>query len=183
MSSMLIQAVLLIVQVLVAFLSYLLLARFFMQAARVPFNNSIGYFVLQLTNWLVIPLRKVIPAFRGFDLASLLPVFLLQLLQVILIFAVHGYLMQNNASSLLLPILWESGKAFLRTGFYFLILLLIAQAIISWVNPYSPVYPVCNALTAPILRPIQRIIPMVGRIDLSPLIAIVLIQVILIFLQ
>lgn len=183
MSGMLTQAVLLIVQVLVAFLSYLLLARFFMQAIRVPFNNSIGYFVLQLTNWLVIPLRKVIPAFRGFDLASLLPVFLLQVLQVVLILALQGYLMQGSVTDLLPLILWESCKAFLRTMLYFLILLLIAQAIISWINPYSPLYPVCNALTDPVLRPIRRIIPLVGRIDLSPLVAILLIQVILIFLQ
>ena len=69
---------------LAEFLSILLLMRFFMQLFRVSFSNQIGAFVVQLTNWLVLPLRKVIPGVFGLDLSSLLPAYLLQ---VIVLFA------------------------------------------------------------------------------------------------
>ncbi|MGH8719660.1 MAG: YggT family protein, partial [Burkholderiales bacterium] len=54
------------------------------------------------------------------------------------------------------------------------------QAILSWVNPYSPIAPVLDAMTRPFLRPIQQRVPMVGNVDLSPLIILVVCQLILI---
>ena len=59
---------------------------------------------------------------------------------------------------------------------------LIAQAILSWVRPHSPLMPVASQLTRPFTAPIQRLVPPVANIDLSPLIAIVLAQLVLIFL-
>ena len=70
----------------------------------------------------------------------------------------------------------------LRYSLYFLIFGLIVQAVLSWVHPYSPVQPMFDALTRPFLRPIRRILPPVANIDLSPLVAILLLQAVLIFL-
>nr|MCU0811462.1 YggT family protein [Thiobacillaceae bacterium] len=59
---------------------------------------------------------------------------------------------------------------------------LLVQAILSWVSPYSPLSQPLSQLTRPVLRPIQRVVPLVGTIDLSPLIAIVLAQLVLMFI-
>ena len=73
MLNLLFQVFLLIVKSVAGFFCVLLLVRFYMQVFRVLFANRFGNFVVQLTNWLVAPLRRVLPSFRGLDLASLLP--------------------------------------------------------------------------------------------------------------
>ena len=75
---MLTEAGLFLLNALIGFLTFALLLRFYFQAFRVSFRNQIGAFVVQLTNWLVMPLRKVLPGFFGLDLVSLLPAYLLQ---------------------------------------------------------------------------------------------------------
>ena len=72
------------------FLCGALLLRFFMQAFRVSFANPLGHFVVQLTNWMVVPLRRVLPGVRGFDLASLLPAYLLQVLVLVALIGLRG---------------------------------------------------------------------------------------------
>jgi uncharacterized protein YggT (Ycf19 family) len=71
-------------------LSFALLLRFYMQAFRVSFNNQVGTFVVDLTNWLVKPLRKALPGLWGLDLASLLPAYLLQLVFVVAVVSLQG---------------------------------------------------------------------------------------------
>ena len=68
----------------------------------------------------------------------------------------------------------------LRFAVYILVFALIVQAVLSWVNPYSPIGPLVDALTRPFLAPIRRILPAVGGIDLSPLVLLVLLQLIFI---
>jgi YggT family protein len=77
---MIAQAGLFLLETLTGFLTFALLLRFYMQACRVSFNNQIGTFVVELTNWLVRPLRKLLPGWYGLDLASLLPAYLLQVI-------------------------------------------------------------------------------------------------------
>ena len=79
-------------------------------------------------------------------------------------------------------LLWFAVLATLRFSIYLLIGALLLQAVLSWVSPYSPLSQPVAQLTRPFLRPIQRVVPMVGAIDLSPLIAIVLAQLLLMFL-
>ena len=84
------QAGLFLLDALTAFLTIALLLRFFMQACRVSFNNQLGTFVVELTNWLVKPLRKALPGLFGLDLASLLPAYLLQLILTVAATSVQG---------------------------------------------------------------------------------------------
>jgi YggT family protein len=182
MTGLLLQAGLLILKSLAEFLSILLLLRFHMQVCRVPFNNQIGAFVLQLTNWLVMPMRKVIPGVYGLDLASILATYLLQIIVIIALISLRSGLEALPPETMILLILSRSVLAVLRMGIYLLIGLLIAQAIFSWVSPYSPLSRPVGQMTQPILRPIQRIVPPVANIDLSPLIVILLAQIVLIFL-
>lgn len=161
------------------FLSFMLLMRFLMQLFRVSFASPAGEFVLALTNWLVRPLRRVLPGLFGIDWSSLLPVWLIQS-------ALFALLLSLSA----LPIDWSVpmvvvGGAFesLRLAIWVLIIALIVAAVLSWVNPHSPLAHPVTQLCRPILRPIQRLVPPIGAVDLSPLIAILILNVVLMVLD
>lgn len=176
------QAGLFLLQALTGFLTLALLLRFYMQAFRVSFNNQVGNFVVELTNWLVKPLRKALPGLFGLDLASLLPAYLLQLVFLAALASLQGSMEVWSPATLLPLLLWHAVLATLRFSIYLLIGALVLQAVLSWVSPYSPLSQPVAQLTRPFLRPIQRLVPTVGSIDLSPLIAIVLAQLLLMFL-
>ena len=182
MAGMLIQVVLLIVNSGAGFLSVLLLLRFFMQAWRVPFNHPIGGFVLTLTSWLVLPLRKILPPVFGFDSASLVAAYLLQALLLGVTISLYPGLAAPDLTQLLVLVLVRSLLATLRLVGYMIIGLLIVQAVLSWFAPYSPLYRPLSQMTDPVLRPLRRIVPPVSGIDLTPLIALLLAQIVLIFL-
>lgn len=182
MTALLLQALLLIVKTVAGFLTVVLLLRFFMQVFRVSFANQFGAFVVQLTNWLVAPLRRVLPSVMGLDLASLLPAYLLQLLVITLMIFAHGGIEVLAPETLALLIVWRALLAVLRLSVYMLIGALFLQAFLSWVMPHSPLQRPVAQVTEPILRPLRRIVPPIANIDLSPLIAILLAQIVLIFL-
>ena len=180
---MLAQAGFFLLDTLIAFLTFALLLRFYMQAFRASFQNQVGAFVVQLTNWLVMPLRKIFPGLFGLDLASLLPAYLLQ---VLLLFTVWSIGASSNAvpsADMIGLILLSALLATLRISIYLLIGSLLVQAILSWVSPYSSLMPLATQLTRPFTDPIRRIVPPIAAIDLSPLIAILLAQLVLIFLR
>ena len=182
MLALLIQVILLIVKSLAGFLCVLLLLRFFMQLFRVSFANRFGDFVVKLTNWLVIPLRRVLPSVRGLDLATLLPAYLLQVLVVaVLVFAGGG--MGMLSAEMLVPLLfWRGLLAILRLSVYLLIGALLVQAVLSWVQPNGPLMRPLAQFTDPFLRPLRRVVPPIAGFDLTPLIAVLLAQIVLIFL-
>ena len=179
---MLAQAGLFLLDTLVGFLSFALLLRFYMQAFRVSFRNQVGAFVVQLTNWLVMPLRRVLPGLFGLDLSCLLPAYLLQVLLLLAVFSLRGGLEMIAGGELLALILWKAVLATLRISVYLLIGALILQAVLSWVSAHSPVSQPLAQLTRPFLDPIRRLLPAIAGIDLSPLVAILLAQLVLIFL-
>jgi YggT family protein len=67
----------------------------------------------------------------------------------------------------------------LRYSLYILIFAVIVQAVLSWVNPYTPVGPAFDTITRPFLRPLRRFIQPLGGVDLTPLILLVIVQVLL----
>lgn len=147
------------------------LLRLYMQHQRVPFGNPVGRFVFALTDWLVLPLRRVIPAIRRWDTASLVAVYLIELAQFSLL-----WLLMGRAGGLqLLPLLALFGV--LRLLISGLTGLVIVYAILSWVRADSPITDVIERLCAPLLRPWRKMIPLVGGIDLSPLAFLVALQV------
>ncbi len=178
---MIAQAFLFLLDALTSFFSFALLLRFFMQAFRVPFSNRLGVFVVELTNWLVRPLRKVLPGLWGLDLASLLPACLLQIAFALALVSLHGAWQTPASDNLLLLALGRGLLATVRLSLYLFIGALLVQAVLSWVSPYSPLTQPLAQFTRPLLRPIQRLVPPIGTVDLSPLIAIVLAQLILLF--
>ncbi|MBS1189144.1 MAG: hypothetical protein H6R10_936 [Rhodocyclaceae bacterium] len=176
------QAIVFLADAIVGFFSVLFLLRFYMQAFRVSFGGPFGHFVVTLTNWGVKPLRRVIPGLFGLDLASLLLAIALQLALMVLVLSLSGGLFVADGTTLALMVVWGAVRAVLRLSIYILIGALIMQAVLSWVNPYSPLAGPVNQLTRPFLAPIQRLLPPISGIDLSPLVAILLAQVVLMFL-
>jgi YggT family protein len=149
---------------------------------RVSFAGQLGNFVVALTNWAVKPLRRIIPGVGGFDWSCVFAAFALQLLLAGLLVGLSGRLVETDGGTMAMMIGWFALRGLLRMAVYILIGALILQAVLSWINPYSPLAGPANQLTRPILDPIRRFVPLISGIDLSPLVAILLLQVVLMFL-
>lgn len=158
-----------IVNAVASILAGVMLLRFWMQVVRVRPPQSVGQFVYQLSDWLVRPLRRVLPG-GTYDWASLLGAFIIVLLSII---AILG-LQTNFDFKLILLIALERFFEWICYGF---MATLIIEAIFSWVNPYAPLAPFVRALNEPLLRPLRRIIPPLGGVDLSPLALLILLQI------
>lgn len=175
------QAVFFLINAVVSFFCTLLLLRFMMQMARVSFAGQLGDFVVKLTNWAVKPLRRIVPGVAGVDWASLVAALWLQLMLAGLIISLSNVELGADALGTILMILMLAIRGLIRLAVYIMIGAIILQAVLSWVNPYSPVAPTVNQLVRPILDPIRRFVPLIAGIDLSPLVAILLLQVVLMF--
>ena len=154
--------------------------RFWMQWARVPFHNPFAQFVVKVTDFAVKPLRRVLPGLFGLDWASLVPFFIAELLMVLSIHWVMGYPFSVAGGGVIPGFLLLALASSLRLALYLLIGFILLQAVLSWVNPFSPLAPVFYALSRPVLGPFQKIVPAMGGIDLSPLVALIVVQLLLI---
>ena len=165
-----------LIDVVFGLFTYALLLRFVMQLLRAPFRNPVGQAVIALTDWIVKPFRRVLPGFRGIDWASLVATYLFQVAWLLAYFLLFGT-----------PFAWTGGGiayvlvaaiiALVKASLWLLIVVVLAQAILSWVAPDGPAAGLLNALTFPFLRPIRRVLPPIGgTLDLSPLVVIVVAQ-------
>jgi YggT family protein len=161
---------LLITDTIATVLAILLLLRFWIQAIRVRPPSSIAQFMFQLTDWMVKPLRRIVPGAGGYDWASLVGAFLVAVLMVLIHLWIASMLSVQTVlvMSLLRLVQW------ILYGFMGLI---IIEVIFSWVNPHAPLAPLIRALTDPLMRPLRKVIPLVGSIDLSPLVAFILLRI------
>lgn len=151
----------------------LLFSRFLLQWLRTPLRNPAGEFIMALTDWIVLPTRRRIPAVYGLDAASLLLAWGVEILYLGLLLSVQGL-----SFSPLGLLLWAVVKLMIMVV-YLLMAALFAQAVLSWVNPYTPLAPLLNAVTQRFLAPLRRVIPPLGNIDLSTLLLLVICQVVL----
>jgi YggT family protein len=156
------------------------LMRLWMQRQRIGIRNPVGGFVLALTDWVVLPLRRLIPGVAGVDWASIVATVLLAVVaSTLLILSGELYLQVPPATlvfafALVLIVKW---------ALYLALTLVVVVAGLSWFNPYSPVYPIFDALCAPLIRPFRRLLPSSGRFDFSPMVVFLLIQIALLILR
>ena len=172
---MLFQIISLLLEVIAGVVGGACLLRLYMQYQRIPMSarsgNPLGRFVFALTDWLVLPLRRFIPALGRWDMASLLAALLIELAQ----FSLLWLLMGLGGSYVTVLILAVFGVV--RLAISGLTGLVIVYAILSWLQSHTILTDVIERLVAPPLVPIRRIVPLVGGIDLSPLVLLVLLQV------
>jgi YggT family protein len=163
-----------LVDAVASFFVFMLLARFHFQWLRVPFRNPVGEFVLATTNWIVMPARRAIPGLAGLDLASLFLAWVVQGVGLWLQAAILGA--EPGVGMIAAVALVD----LLRYSLYILVFAVIVQAVLSWVNPYTPLAPAFDTITRPFLRPLRRYVPPVGNVDLTPLVLLVILYVVLI---
>lgn len=163
------------------------LLRAWMNQLRINMSGQPGRFVMALTHWLVGPVRKLLPralAQSRFDWGSLIAAGLLALayggLWLLLQLALSPATVSPAQALLTVPLMGL--KLLIRVLLQGLMVLLLGYAVLSWVQPASPVMGVLDRLCSPILRPVRRVVPQIGGVDLSVLVLIVLLQVGLILL-
>lgn len=181
---MLAQVVQLLAGTLVGFFTLTCLIRFFMQVYHLSFTGQPGRFIVQFTNWLIRPLRRVVPSIRHMDTSSLVAAYLSECLGLTAVVLSSGasWLDVLPLGGIVVFILWRALMGLLRMVVYLFIGALVFQAILSWVNPHSPLYRPLTHFTDPLLRPVRRLLPPIGGLDLSPLVLILAAQLLLLFL-
>lgn len=166
-----------LLDVIVGLIGGACLLRLYMQYHRVPFGNPLGRFIFAVTDWIVMPLRRVIPSIKRLDVASAVAAWLLILAKFLLLWSLIGALDRWT----ILPLISFIGL--LQLAVSGLTALLIVYAVLSWVpNASSMLLDLVTRLAEPLVRPLRRFIPLIGGVDLSPLAAIVILQVIAIVL-
>lgn len=166
-------ALVFLVNVIFGLYTAAVMLRFLLQWVRADFYNPLSQAVVKLTNPPLKPLRRVIPGWRGVDFAALVLMLVLQLINVLLVVALAG-----GAASVPEIALWTVLKLiFILLNLYFFTILV--EAVLSWVGPghQHPIAGVLWQLNAPLLRPVQRILPPLGGLDFSPLVLMVVLQV------
>lgn len=174
---MLNEALLFLLDVLLQPFAAILLLRFHAAWLRAPMRNPVGEFIMALTDFLVLRARRFIPAVRGLDSATLLLALLAEMLYLTGFLWAQGY----PFHAFPLPgLLFLALVKLLKISLYLLMAAVFAQAILSWVNPYTPVAPLLGAVTGRFLQPLRRIVPLLGSVDLSPLLLFIICQLIVI---
>jgi len=172
------QAIAFVLDALASLFILAALLRFWMQAMRAPARNPIAYFSMALTDFAVKPLRRVVPGMFKLDMASLLVALLFEfVLQVILWMLAGGSPVENPGA--LSVVLFFSFVKLIRLTIYIFMGAIIIQAVLSWVSPYHPVAPFFDALAKPLLRPVQKAIPPIGGVDITPVFVLIFLQLLL----
>ncbi len=167
-----------IAQLLITFASSIyitiVMVRFLLQLVRADFYNPLSQFVVKATNPLLLPLRKVVPGLFGIDIASLLLALILQVLTIeALAYVVHG------TAAPLVPAIIYSIFELINLLLNIYLFSFIILVVVSWIAPHThnPVISLLSSITEPVLRPIRNVLPPMGGLDFSIMIAILLIYI------
>lgn len=173
------QILIFLLDTVLGLLSLALLLRFYFQLLRVPYYNAVSQFLIAVTDFIVRPARRVIPGWAGMDMATLVLAWLLECIILTSVFMVQGYDFDANLTTSIGVIGLLGIVEIVKTTLYIILVMIIVQAIISWINPHSPMAPLLDSFTRPFLAVFRRRIPPIANVDLSPLFVLILLQVLL----
>ena len=162
-----------LLQTILGLFTIAVLLRFYLQLTRAPFQNPASQTVVALTNFLVKPLRRVIPGWRGLDFSTLLLAYLAQLLLQFGTLWLNDFPLFVAGDSVWSAVLGLAFIGLLKLSIYIFLYAVLLQAILSWVNNYTPLTAVLDALTRPLLAPLRKHMPATGGLDLSPLVVFI----------
>jgi YggT family protein len=147
--------------------------RLALQWVRADFRNPMAQFILRVTNPLVLPLRRIVPSFRGVDTATVvaLLVFSLAATAILVKIACVGSTDVGAVMAL-------TGLRLIHLLLRTYSLLILIYVILSWIGSggYNPIAAMLAAVVEPALRPLQRVVPPIGGLDLSPVVALIAIE-------
>ncbi len=155
-----------------------ILLRLLLQWVRADFYNPLSQFLVKATNPVVIPARRIVPSIGKLDTASVVVMLLLELAQLVIINLI------SQADYGFQFLLVFAIKKLLVTLLMTYFVLIIARVVVSWIANQSrhPLIPLIYQLTEPVLRPINKLVPPIGGIDLSPLFALIALRFLLLLL-
>lgn len=172
-----------LIKVILDLYATVIVLRFLMQAVRADYYNPVSQFVVRVTNPVLVPLRRGIPSIAGYDTASLAFAIAVLFIKLLLINAITrglpipwtNELLLNAGALPLLALAVIETIALIINIFFFAIIL---HVVLSWISPggHNPIASLLYSLTQPVLKPIQRYVPPIGGLDLSPLVAIIGLQ-------
>jgi YggT family protein len=165
---------LLIVNTLSGLFLFVVVLRFLLQAVRADFYNPLSQFIVKASNPLLLPIRKLVPGLGGYDIASLVLAVLVQLVAISLTLSVLGVWPLPILNIAIWSVLGTAG-IFLDLYFWGLLIIII----ISWVAPNNPnpVIDLLKQIIEPVMKPIRKVMPDMGGLDLSPIIVIMVLRV------
>lgn len=155
------------------------LLRLLLGIVRADFHNPLSQFLVKVTNPVLMPMRRFVPAFGSIDTSAVLLAYVLTLIKTTLL------LLLSSIEPPFPAILFFAIGELIKTTIWIFIIALIIQAIISWVgNTHgNPVMPLVNSLTNPLISPIRKVVPLIGMMDLSPMVAILGLNILLIIIN
>ena len=147
----------------------ILLLRLMLQKLGANWHNPLSQFIIQLTEKPLKPFRKIMPGVAGFDLSILLFALILQFIEIILLWVLQFGPIPNVMGTVVITI-----SEILSKFVYIYIYAIIINAITSWV-PQMQTHPLSHIvylIVNPVLSQIQRVIPLIAGIDISPIFAL-----------
>jgi len=171
--TMLIQMISLVLQVAVGMVAGACLLRLYMQWHRIPLaaksGNPVGPFIFALTNWMVLPLRRILPPLGRLDTASAIAAYAVVLAKT----GLMAWVVMGGVGAV---VLWAALLELLGLCLSGLFGLVLVHVVLSWVRTDSPMADWVDRMVLPLLWPLRRILPTLGGIDLSPLALLLIIQ-------
>ncbi|MDP1765995.1 MAG: YggT family protein [Methylotenera sp.] len=179
MTTLLSNSLIFLIKTVLDLLTLTFLLRFYFQLTKVSFQNQVAQLIVTLTNFAVKPARKVIPSLGRLDISTLLLAFITQLLLTVCLQWLRGFPLLIAGNSIWLTLIAISLISVVSLSLTIFLYAVLIHAVLSWINPHTPIAPILNNLTNPILRTMRRFIPLAGNFDLSPLIFIITAQLLL----
>ncbi len=173
---MLNNAILFLLKTLLDLLTIAFLLRFYFQLTKVSFQTQAAQLIVSLTNFAVKPTRRIVPSIGRLDLSTLLLAYSTQVILSLLSFWLKGFPFLIVGSQIWLVMLGIAALSIASMSLTIFLYAVLIQAILSWVNPYTPIAPVLSNLTNPILNWLRKYIPTAGNVDLTPLVFIIAAQ-------
>ena len=163
----------------------LIALRYIMQIVRADYYNPIAQFIVKATNPVLIPFRKIVPGWGKQDLAALLFCWLALIAKLFLFkfiglgvisIAGSGIVVSALGPATIIALAAVDVLALVFNIFFFAI---IIMAVLSWVSPagYNPIAALVSSICEPLIAPVRRYVPPLGGMDLSPLVALIGLQV------
>ncbi|MCW8901207.1 MAG: YggT family protein [Gammaproteobacteria bacterium] len=147
-----------------------IMLRLILQMVRADFYNPVSRFLVKITNPVLKHLRRFVPGFAGIDMASVIVMLALQMLEIFII-----TVLRNFPTPDILGLTLYAFVELITLGFYVFLISIFIMALLSWINPgqYNPVNTLLHQITEPVLRPARRLLPPMSGMDLSPMLAMV----------
>ncbi len=176
MSGATLDAILFLVSCIFDFYIMVLVIRLVLAYVNADYNHPLTQFVIKLTSAVVKPLKKFLPDIRGIETATIVLIFIVTMFKCLIL-----NLLSFGIPNLLGVFIYSIGDV-LRLFLLTISIALLIQALLSFIQPASPAYGILSRATAPLLRPLQRFIPPISGVDITPIVAIVILQLLFILI-